>query len=333
MQELKDASASVVLLLLLIVFFAVVDSKFLRTQNIINILRVASITVLAVYGQTLVLISGKIDLSMGSVAGIVSAVLAMCLQKLPIFPSIVIVLALAALIGLIIGILVFGFNFPAFIITFGMLIGLDGLGSLITNNAPIELISVENFGFLGSGMLLGIPVPLIIAVVCFFIFRFLLSKTYYGRTLYALGNNPTATYLSGRNVRLTGIITFMLSSVLVGATSVVLSSRIYSGLSSISPNLAFDAIAAAALGGISLSGGKGNLLQATTGAVTVTVLMNGLNILNVGTYYQMIAGGMIILFAVVANNIRETGFSTLTGFKFGSLKRKKAAAACEDDAL
>jgi ribose/xylose/arabinose/galactoside ABC-type transport system permease subunit len=284
-----------------------------------------------VYGQAIVLISGKIDLSMGSTAGIVSIALALCLQSFPIFPSILAALLVAGFVGFVNGVLIFRYRLPAFIITFGMLTALDGAGNLITNNAPIELISVKGFGVFGGGFLGSIPIPLIIAAVSFLVLRFLMVNTLFGRTLYAVGSNETAAFLSGRNVQRTGILAYVIAGLLVGITSVVMSSRIYSGLSSIASNLAFDAIAAAALGGVGLLGGKGNLIQATVGAITISVLLNGLNLLNVTTYVQMITGGLVIVFAVLVNNLREGGFKTVTGIdlrKLGFFRKREPG--CEE---
>ena len=331
LHELKAASGSFGLLIGLCILLSVLDPRFLKPDNLLNVLRIASITVLAVYGQALVLISGKIDLSMGSTAGIVSIALALCMLRFPIFPSILIALLLGAFIGFVNGLLIFRYRLPAFIITFGMLTALDGAGNLITNNAPIELISVKGFGVFGGGFLGPIPIPLIIAVVSFLVLRFLTVHTVFGRTLYAVGSNETAAFLSGRNVRRTGILAYVLAGLLVGVTSVVMSSRIYSGLSSIAPNLAFDAIAAAALGGVGLLGGKGNLIQATVGAVTISVLLNGLNLLNVTTYVQMITGGLVIVFAVLLNNLREYGLKALTGVDLKKIRFfRKGNPGCEE---
>ena len=328
LQELRVSSGSFGLLLGLGILFAILDPRFLKPDNLLNVLRIASITVLATYGQSLVLISGKIDLSMGSTAGITSISLALCLLRFPMLPSVLVALLVAAFVGFINGILVFGYRLPAFIITFGMLTALDGVGNLITSNAPIELISVKGFGAFGGGFWGPIPIPLIIAVASFLILRFLMVHTVFGRTLYALGSNEAAAFLSGRKVRQTGILVYVIAGVLVGITSVVMSSRIYSGLSSIAPNLAFEAIAAAALGGVGLLGGKGNLIQASVGAITISVLMNGLNLLNVTTYVQMVTGGLVIVFAVLLNNLREYGFKTLTGINLKKLRLFRKKEVC-----
>ncbi len=316
-RGLKETSGSLILLLFIVVLFSILDSRFLTTINLTNVLRIGAITVIAVYGQTFVLLTGQIDLSMGAVASMVSIVIATCIASfgIPLIPSLLIGLLLGLFLGFINGVLVFYFKLPSFIITFGTMTSLSGLANYITRSTPIEMIGVAGFDGIGRGFLGPIPIPIIIAVIAFLILSVVLNKTSFGRTVYAIGNNKKVAILSGRRVVLIGIATYALAGFLVAVTSIILSSRICCGHPTISPDLAFDVIAAAAIGGVSLVGGRGNLVQATIGALIVVALLNGLTLINVSTYMQMVTRGLLIITAVIINNLRDEGFTKLTGIK------------------
>ncbi len=309
--ELRSAGAGLAILVVLVTAFALFEPRFLNPINVRNIFRIAAITVLATYGQAFVLLSGKIDLSMGSLAGFVSVIAGMSLKRFGIAPSFAIALATGVAIGVATGTLVFLFRLPAFIITFGMLTSLTGFANLLTRSAPIELIGVKGFDQVGSGYIGPVPIPVVIAVVAFLLLRTLLARTAFGRTIVALGYNERVARLAGRKTVATGIATYGIAGFLVAAAALIMSSRVYSAQPNLAPELPFEAIAAAAIGGVSLRGGKGNLLQATVGALIVTTLINGLNLLNVSTYLQMMTRGAIILLAVVVNNVREIGLVPL----------------------
>lgn len=323
--RIPQAGGSVLVLLLLVVIVTSADPRFLSTTNLINVLRIASITVLAVYGQTFVLLTGQIDLSMGSVASMVSVVLGMSLSwyGVPLFPSVLIALLAGSALGFLNGILIFRFKLPSFITTFGMLTSLAGLANFLTRSTPIELVDTPGFDFVGRGYIGPIPIAVIVAVVAFAILRTVLTHTTFGRTVYAMGCNSSVAVLSGRRVTRAGIGAYTLAGFLVAVTAVIMSSRIYSAQPDLAPALAYDAIAAAAIGGVSLLGGRGNLVQASVGALIIAVLLNGLTLVNVSTYMQMVTRGGIIILAVAANNVRDTGLiSTLRG----ALERK---SGCE----
>jgi len=321
-RRMQESSASLILLGVIIVAMVFLDRRFFSATNIINILRIGAITVIAVYGQTLVLLTGQIDLSMGSMASLVSVIIGICLTwyNLPLAVSLIIGLICGILLGLVNGVLVFYFNLPSFIITFGMLTSLSGLARYLTTSTPIELVGVCNFEIFGRGFIGPIPIPIIIAVAAFLILRMIVLYTTYGRTLYAIGYNRNVARLSGRKVVSIGITTYAFAGLLTAITAIIMSSRIYCAHPDLASDLAFDAIAAAAIGGVSLQGGKGNLLQATVGALIVVALLNGLTLLNVSTYMQMVTRGLIIIFAVMLNNVRTEGFTNLTGI---SLRKQK----------
>jgi ribose transport system permease protein len=285
---------------------ALVEPRFLSRSNLLNVLRLSAILALATYGQAVVIIGGGIDLSIGSIAAMVSVLSAMMASTLGIIPGFVIGVLVGAALGGINGVLISQFRVPAFIATFGMLVYAEGLANYISKGAPIEFMP-EGFGFLGSGYIGPIPVPIIIAVMMFILVHLLLTRTKLGRYLFAIGGNDRATWLSGVDVGKYRISSYVSSGVLTGLAALVLTSRINSGQANIAPSLPFDTIAAVAIGGISLYGGEGKLIQAVLGATIISVINNALNLINVSTYVQMMVMGGVILIAVSLDNLRRSG--------------------------
>ena len=257
---------------------------------------------------------------MGSVASMASVTIGLCLAvfRLPLLPSLLAGLAVGAILGLINGVFVFYFKLPSFITTFGMATSLSGLARQLTRSTPIELTGTPNFDWIGRGFAGPIPIPIIIAVIGFVILYVVLQNTCFGRTVKAIGSNRKVSLLSGRRVTMAGITSYVLSGFLVALTSIMMSSRIYCAHPDLAPNLAFDAIAAA-VGGVSMQGEKGTG-QPTIRLIIVS-LLNGLTLVNVSTYMQMVTRGTIIILAIIVNNLRSDGFSAVTGIR---IQRNKA---------
>jgi ribose transport system permease protein len=301
-----EQAGIVTILAVICVVIALVEPRFLSRSNLLNVLRLSAILALATYGQAVVIIGGGIDLSIGSIAAMVSVLSAMMASALGIIPGFVIGVLVGAALGGINGVLISQFRVPAFIATFGMLVYAEGLANYISKGAPIEFMP-EGFGFLGSGYIGPIPVPIIIAVMMFILVHLLLTRTKLGRYLFAIGGNDRATWLSGVDVGKYRISSYVSSGVLTGLAALVLTSRINSGQANIAPSLPFDTIAAVAIGGISLYGGEGKLIQAVLGATIISVINNALNLINVSTYVQMMVMGGVILIAVSLDNLRRSG--------------------------
>lgn len=283
---------------------AAFQPRFLGPANLLNVLRLASAVSLATYGESIVLICGGIDLSLGSLAGLVSVVIALAARQLGILPAFGLGLGLGAALGASNGILVSRFRVPAFVATFGMLTYADGLANYITGGTPVEFMPA-GFDYLGGGYMGPIPVPVLVTGVTLVWLHLTLKRTRIGRTIYAVGGNERAARLSGINVARVRAAAYTLSGLLGGLAAIVLTSRINSGQPTLEPALPFQAIAAAAIGGVSMRGGEGNLVQATVGVLIVTVINNGLNLLNVSTYVQMMATGLVILVAVSVDALRR----------------------------
>jgi len=301
-----EQAGIVTILVVICVVIALLEPRFLSRSNLLNVLRLSAILALATYGQAVVIIGGGIDLSIGSIAAMVSVLSAMMTSTLGIIPGFVIGVLVGAALGGINGVLISQFRVPAFIATFGMLVYAEGIANYISKGAPIEFMP-EGFGFLGSGYIGPIPVPIIIAVMMFILVHLLLNRTKLGRCLFAIGGNDRATWLSGVDVGKYRISSYVSSGVLTGLAALVLTSRINSGQANIAPSLPFDTIAAVAIGGISLYGGEGKLIQAVLGATIISVINNALNLINVSTYVQMMVMGGVILIAVSFDNLRRSG--------------------------
>jgi len=324
-SELKSFLGVISILAILSIFFSIMEPRFLNPYNLRNVLRLSAILSLVAYGEAIVLISGGIDLSVGSIAAVASVLTAMVARSVGIVPGYACGILTGALMGTINGVLISRFRLPAFIATFGMLVYAEGIANYISRGAPIEFMP-EGFGVLGSGYLGPIPIPIIISVVVFIFAHVMLTKTPFGRYLYAIGGNEKAAWLSGINVKRYKLLAYTISGLLAGLAAVVLTSRINSGQSNLAPSLPFDAIAAAAVGGLSMRGGYGKIYQPVLGATIITVANNGLNLLNVSSYVQMIVIGGVILIAVSWDNLRKNESFMKLVTKIHSFRQSEASS-------
>ncbi len=305
------------ILLAVCVVITLFQPRFASIPNLINVFRQAAVLALATYGQTVVIISGGIDLSMGSLAALVSMVTAMAAKEWGVVPGFATGLALAAFLGGINGLLVSKLKVPAFIATVGMLTYAAGLAQYIGGGLPIEFVP-DGFQFIGGGYAGPIPMPVIVAVVVLVLVHLVLTRTTAGRYIYFLGGNPEAARYSGVNVDRFRMLAYVLSGLLAGMAAIVLSSRVNSGQPAINPALPFEAIAAVAVGGISTGGGEGNLGKALVGVLIITAVTNGLNLANVSSYVQQMAIGAVMVLAVAIDNVQKFGLlPTLSAIRHG----------------
>jgi len=271
-------------------------------------------------GVTLVIITTGIDLSSGSVIAMAAVVAASLAQRpdwqgakfpgleLPLFVPILAALAIGALCGFINGTLIARFKIPAFIATLGMMILARGF-ALIYSDRPVSGLT-DSYNFIGQGEIfriipilnqphLGLPIPVIILALVAISVHIILNYTRFGRYVYAIGGNEQAAVVSGLNVGLIRVGVFTFAGLLSGLAGLVLSSRIGSGQPGLAVGMELDAIAAAVIGGTSLSGGIGTIWGAIVGALIIGVLSNGLNLLGVDAYWQTIVRGLVIVVAVI----------------------------------
>jgi inositol transport system permease protein len=291
---------------------------FLTTTNIVNVIRQMSIIGLIALGVTGVIVSGGIDLSSGSVVG-AACVVAASLAQLPdraFYPAIAgspVVLAIlagcgaGALAGLINGLLVAKTGIPPFIATLGMYTAARGAAMLYTTGRPLSHLS-DAYNVIGQGDFLSVPVPILILVVMAFATHILYSRTKFGKYIYAIGGNEQAARVSGINVGRYKILIYTYAGMLSGLAGLVVSSRIGSGQPGLGVGYELDGIAAAVIGGTSLSaGGIGTIPGTIVGALIIGVLNNTLDLVNVSAYWQQIIKGGIIVGAVVLDQRKNRG--------------------------
>ena len=287
---------------------------FLTPRNIVNVLRQTSINGILAIGLTFVILARGIDLSVGSVvalAGVVAASLASTSGTAAVaggpYP---VALAFAAgilvggLAGAVSGAVIARFNVPAFVATLGMLSAARGLTLLYTDGRPIPSLTDE-FRSIGTDDVLGVPMPVIIFAVVFVGAWFVLTQTRFGRHIYAAGGNPHAAVVSGVNVTWIRFAVFVISGALAGLAGMLLAARTGSGLPQAGVAYELDAIAAVVIGGTSLAGGVGRVTGTVVGALLIGVLNNGLDLLGVESYYQLVIKGTLIVAAVMLDQTRN----------------------------
>lgn len=286
-------------LLILVIVLSLMSPYFLTIPNLLNIVRQVSIIAIISFGMTMVILTGGIDLSVGSMLAFSGAIAAgmMVNSGLNVFLAILIGLAAGTALGLFNGIAVAKAKLPAFIVTLAMMTIARGFTLIYTNGRPISGFK-ESFRFFGAGYLAKIPIPVVIMFIFLVVIFVLLKKTPLGRYIYAIGGNEKATKLSGINTDKIKIAVYGLNGFLAAASGIILTSRLNSAQPMAGEGYELDAIAAVVLGGTSLSGGRGGVIGTIIGALIIAVLNNGLNLLNVSSFYQLVAKGAVILLAV-----------------------------------
>ncbi|MCX6132340.1 MAG: ABC transporter permease [Ignavibacteriales bacterium] len=304
-----------VILVLLCIILAFTASGFLTADNLLNILRNISMQGVIAFGMTMVIISGEIDLSVGSAVAFAACLTAFLTQKLggewaslpisfAITVSIVVTLGIGFLFGAFTGFMRNRYQVPSFITTLALMTGLSGAAELITNGFPLTPFPAW-YNFIGGGYVLGIPFPAILFLLTFAVLQFLMNYTSFGRSVYAVGGNAEAARLSGINVRRVKTMVFGITAFLAALSGVMVSSEIMSGTATTAKGWELDVIAAVIIGGTSFLGGVGRIWGTLIGVVFLGVMMNGMTLLNVSEYWQHVARGTIILVAVLLNLLQK----------------------------
>ena len=271
---------------------------FLTVSNLSNVAQQTAINAIIAAGMTFVIISAGIDLSVGSIVALAGVVLGSLLSpNMPLTVALAAALATGTACGLFNGVLIAFGRLPPFIATLGMMSVARGLALLYAHGRPISDFS-ERFRFIATGKCLGIPMPVLIMAVVYLLGNFLLTRTKLGRYTYAIGGNEQATRLSGVNVRLYKTLVYGLSGLLSGLAAILLTARLNSAQPIAGIMYELDAIAATVIGGTSLMGGEGKIAGTLVGALIISVLRNGLNLLDVSSYVQQTVIGSVIIIAV-----------------------------------
>ena len=294
-----------IILALLIVILSVIRPVFLTPDNIINVIRQVTIVAIIGIGMSFVLISGEIDLSVGSICALSGIIVTMCLRDgFGMTVSILLALGTASLCGAINGSIHVFAKIPSFIVTMGMLNVARGIVLVITNSYSITGLP-DSFKVIGRGYVGPIPVPVVIMAVCYVIGFVVLKYTKFGRSAYSIGGNIEAARLSGVPVVKNKILIYIICGFTAGIAGIILSSRMFSGQPSAGTGLELDAIAACVIGGTSTTGGKGRLWGTFLGALIMGIITNGMNLMNISTNWQLIVQGMIIVIAVGLDRIKS----------------------------
>lgn len=297
---------SLIALLFLIVVVSFLNPNFFTLDNILNILRQTSVNAIIAVGMTLVILTAGIDLSVGSVLALCGAFAAsMIALEVPVLIAVPTALLAGAALGAISGIIIAKGKVQAFIATLVTMTLLRGVTMVYTDGRPISTgftDTADAFAWFGTGYALGIPVPVWLMVVVFAAAWYLLNHTRFGRYVYALGGNESATRLSGINVDRVKIGVYAICGLLAALAGIIITSRLSSAQPTAGMGYELDAIAAVVLGGTSLMGGKGRIMGTLIGALIIGFLNNALNLLDVSSYYQMIAKAVVILLAVLVDN-------------------------------
>ncbi|MGH4140009.1 ABC transporter permease [Clostridium sp.] len=290
---------SLIGLLILCIAISIITPRFLSYGNIKNVLTQVSVNAVIAVGMSFVILTGGIDLSVGSILAVSAAAAASIMKSTGnIYLSIIVALAIGCAIGFINGFLVSKGKIQAFIVTLATMTIFRGITYVYTNGTPISGLG-QNFSGIGNKMILGLPIPVVIMVIVLGIAYYVLSQTRYGRYLYALGGNEDSARLSGINTDKVKTLVYVICGATAALSGIIVTSRIGSASPNAGVGFELDAIAAVVVGGISLSGGEGSVVGTIIGALIIGVLSNGLNLVNVSPFYQAIVKGLVILLAVM----------------------------------
>lgn len=278
----------------------------------IDILRQMSMIAIISIGMTFIIITGEIDLSVGSLVAASSAIFGylVVIMGVNMWLAFPITLVVGAISGFVVAFLRNKYAVPSFITTLGLLSIWRGVAYLITDGSPISPFP-ESFSFLGSGFIGPIPVSVFIMVILFAVFYYVMRKTTFGRYVYATGSNLKAAQLSGIPVQRVKIAVFVITGLLTSFAGIILTSRLMSSTPTVANGWELDVIAAVIVGGTSLFGGRGSLLGTFLGALFIAVLSNGMVLLGVSPYLQLVIKGSIIVLAVLLTAIQTHGIKGL----------------------
>lgn len=284
----------------LFIFFSLASPFFFNPSNLTNLGRQTVLLAVTAFAMTFIILSGEIDLSVGSVVSLISIFVAMTLRDSgSILLAVLIGVGSGVLIGSINGIITVIGRVPSFITTLGMFSAARGIALAITNAVAIPILNDDYLFLFQEARPLGIAVSIIYAVVLFAALHFLLTRTRFGTSVYAVGGNAKAARLSGIAVRRVKIGVFALAGAIIGFAAILQIARLGSASPEVARNLELDAIAAVVLGGTSFTGGRGSLVRTIFGVLLIGILNNGMNLMNIDSYFQFIIKGAIIVLAVL----------------------------------
>ena len=301
-----DFLSIVIAYILIVIFFSVFSEHFLSIRNLLNIGMYASIIGVSACGMTLVIISGNIDLSVGSIMALSGMVVGSMLPETgSIIPALLMGLIMGAFCGAFNGFFITRIKVNAFITTIATMQMFRGVAYIISKGKTITILN-PGIKFIGRGFTFGVPNALIIMVLMVVVYALIANYTVFGRRLYIIGGNINAAYLSGINVSLTVMLVYILNGVMAGIGGLILCSQIGASMPQSGTGIEFEVISAVILGGTSLSGGKGSLIGTLIGGLLLATLNNGMVMLNIPSYWQSVIIGVVLVFAVSLDVIKNS---------------------------
>jgi len=301
LRDLLSRSGLLVALIVLFILEALFAPNFLSVRNMGSVLRAVAINGMIACAMTFVIISGDIDVSVGSAVAWCSSLLGVLAIKMhwPLLLALVVVVVQQIFLHMGAGSIRAKWNVPAFVVTLTLYMSLKGLAKVITQAYPITPFP-DSFSFWGQGYIgKVIPVPAVIMVITIAVFYFLSTRTIFGRSVYSVGGNEEAARLSGIPVFRTRVMIFGVTGLMAALGAIITSSRIMAGAYNVGEGLEFEVIAAVVIGGTSLMGGSGSMIGTFLGVLFIGLLANGMTLLGVNPYWQEVARGLIVLFAVL----------------------------------
>jgi len=303
LKQLLRQFGLLIAFLLLVTALSLISDNFLTVGNISNLLLQATVIGIIAVGMTMVILTAGIDLSVGSVLALTAVFTADMLQLgVPVLAGMFLGVLLGGLVGLVNGLFVTRVGIPPFIVTLGMMTLARGLALSYSQGKPITGLP-ESFLMLGTGQVLGIPVPVVLAVVMYLVGMVFLNRSRVGRYIYAIGNNDTAARFSGIPVKTVTAGVYVVSGMLAALAGMILVSRLDSAQPVMGIRYELDAIAAVVVGGASLAGGIGTLSGTLLGALIMGVIANAINILNVSPFYAQVVQGVVIIGALLIHGL------------------------------
>jgi ribose/xylose/arabinose/galactoside ABC-type transport system permease subunit len=312
-SALQEGAGLVAMYIIIVVVMSLLSPYFFSTRNFVNLLLASSTIGMIAMVTTMLMVGGGLDLSVGSTVALVGVVISHAQYSLGVWGAVAAGLGAALLVGITNGLLVTRIGINPLITTLGMFSVVRGLAFVFSGGLTEPMLD-ETFGKLGRGFIAGIPGPVLVFVVvtigCYMVMKY----TQYGRAMYSIGGNPTASHLAGLKIKNYQLMAYFLSGLSAGVAGILLTSRLGAGAPQAAIGLELSVIAAVILGGTSLAGGKGTILGTLIGVLILGTLNNGMVLLSVSAYYQQIAQGLVLLLAV-----------GLDQFRVGSIGRKANA--------
>lgn len=315
---IKQYFVLVILVFLIVLFGCLSPDSFLTMSNMFTVVRQSSIMGIATIGLLFVMIAGGIDLSLSAVISLQTVLVAVLLTKFGVglFPAYAIGLLTTTIIGLATGGIIVKTGIPPMIGTLALQTILQGVAYLVCGGMPVSNLPAEA-KVVGQGYIGAIPLPVLVFVIVIIVAAVVLNRTYIGRHFYAIGSNEEAARLSGINTAKLKVVTYGIGGFLSGLAGLIMLARISSGQPTAGKNMEMDCLTAAVIGGVSLVGGEGRISTAVCGVLIIGVLSNGMTILNISEYYQLVIRGCIFLGAVCLDGLQKN--------MAGKKKAKKAA--------